>query len=473
MYVPKEPAPTSLSDCIKLLDNKEIHSSTSMRKGVSPALLNDDCENCAQGCMQLAEGIRALVSEFDTPQKLASAMAQEAHENPLFPGFTMEHHMKMATGLHRLGVLLETGKWCTGFSVVSARGPACSQDAQSAGAVGPLSGHGTLLSRCEDGAGNYIYGACEGTSYIMCQVPPASGLATTIQLGLRDGTSQPFNLAEVPTVFAQNMYEVAGLSPNHRVLGQLLSTYPDKAQSPFYVSCFYSGLQQGDKTFGCVPLDARMAGTAPMFGAPVLDLSANTSIAIPLGAEMLGVKSKEEGKAIMQLICNQASEIFQPAATPSQIHVLMSHWHPCEAPPLEGASIDPRTTLRAECTSAFDDPAHVRAAHQVNMAVAASFNELQAANPLDDKVRMTAYAAYLSAALKIQIPIPLAANAQFKSTTMASLRAAVEKLGIQGITMGATKMAHVDSQAQIATDHHFFMCQNGRGLVHSHAVKLE
>lgn len=468
-YVPLKQPCNDLQQCVQMLSVPQLHSATALREGKSCALLNDDCENCAWGVLQTGQAMQAIVEEVGSKQKLAEAMAQEAHDNHLFAGFNMEHHNQMADAIYRLGTMLQNQKWSLGFAVVSARGAAANEEGQNALASAPLSGHGTLLSRCVGDSGDYMYMPCEATSYIKCQPPAAPGLASTVELGLSDGTSQKFNLAEVPTIFAQNMHEVAGLSPHHRVLGQLLSSYADPTKSPFYVSCFYSSLQAQAKTYGCIPLDARIHGVQPTFGAPVMGLNLDSSIAIPLGAETVA-PSKTEAKKFMQLICDHASEVFPPGATPVQMKTLMSAWQPCVPPCSKG--YDPTKYLQAECLSAFDDPQHVSAALVINQNIAEKFNELQKADPLDDKIRMTAYSAYLSAALRVTIPIPQEGKSSLKLSAMRNLRATINHLNLKTITQTPDKMQHISSQAQIKSDHHFFMCANGRGLVHSHAVKL-
>lgn len=468
-YVPLKKPCNDFNECVKMLSDPQLHSEKALRAGISPALLNDDCENCAWGVLQTGQAIHSIVEEVGSRQKLAEAMAQEAHNNHLFVGFGKEHHTQMADAIYRLGTMLQNQKWSLGFAVVSARGAAANQEGQNALASAPLSGHGTLLSRCVGDSGDYMYMPCEATSYIKCQTPAASGLASTVELGLSDGTSQKFNLAEVPTIFAQNMYEAAGLSPHHRVLGQLLSSYDDPSKSPFYVSCFYSSLQAGAKTYGCIPLDAKVHGVQPTFGAPVMGLNLESTIAIPLGAETVA-PTKTKAKEFLQLICDHASEVFPPGATIDQMKTLMSHWQPCVPP--SNVACDPKKFLQAECLSAFDDPVHVSAAHVVNKNIAELFNKMQQSDPQDDKIRMTAYSAFLSAALRVSIPIPEEGKSLLKLSAMRNLRATINELNLQPLTNNAAKMRHISAQAQIRSDHHFFMCANGRGLVHSHAVKL-
>ena len=470
-YVPMKTPCTDMKQCVQMLSVPELHSATALRAGKSAALLNDDCENCAWGGLQMGQALKEFVQQYGTKQKLAEAMAREAHDNHLFAGFSLDHHAQMAAALHRLGTMMQSQKWSLGFSVVSARGASADEKGQTALATAPLSGHGTLLSRCVDEHGEYMYMPCEATSYIKCQAPAAPNLATVLELGLNDGTTQKFNLAEVPTIFAQNMHEVAGLSPHHRVLGQLLSSYDDVKKSPFYVSCFYSSLQQGAKTYGCVPLDATAEGAPPTFGAPVMGLHLASSIAMPLGAETIA-SSKTEAKTFMQLVCDHASEVFPPGATAAQMKMLMSHWQPCTPPAADAVSHDPSKYLQAESLSAFDDPVHVSAAHVINQAIAARFNQLQEADPLDDKIRLTAYSAFLSAALRASIPIPDAANNSLKLSAMRNLRTTIDQMGLKPLTQTPDKMQHIGAQAKIKTDQQFFMCANGRGLVHSHAVKL-
>lgn len=461
-----------LADAIKLLSQSDIHDNTKIRDGVSCALLNDDCEDAALGIILHMEGVASLARNFKTPTKLAQAMAQVAHDNRLFAGFTMDHHIPMAESLHRLGTLANNGKLQAAFSVVSARS-ACAENANGSQAEHDpqLSGHGTVIGRLTDANGDNHFIPLEGTSYIVTDQPKAKGLTTEIILGLQDGSEQTFDLAKAQTIFAQNLHEIAGLSPHSRVLGHLLSEYKDPVkQAPFFVSLFYTGLQQDTKTFGCVPLDTS-AGSAPMFGAPVMGLSRESSIAIPLTPSLM-TNSKDDAKKLMQLICAHANEVFPPKATDAQMTSLMSHWQPCVPPSKDTLMIDPSRHLRAECTSAFDNPQHTTAAVKVYKELAAKFNLLQKNTRGEDGIRMEGYGTFLSAALKMRIPIPSATNPRFKTTAIKNLRSAVAELGLGSIVTQPCKMAHINTQAQIPSDHAFFMCSQGGGLVHSHAVKL-
>lgn len=462
----------TLADSVQVLSKPDIHDNTKIREGMSYALLNDDCEDAALGVILHLEGVASLARNFDTPTKLAQAMAQAAHNNRLFAGFTMDHHSQMAESLHRLGTLANKGKLQAAFSVVSARA-ACAENASDAhaGNTPQLSGHGTVIGRLTDCNGDNHFIPLEGTSYIVTDQPFAKGLANEIILGLQDGSEQKFDLAKAQTIFAQNLHEIAGLSPHSRVLGHLLSEYKDPVnQAPFFVSLFYSGLQQNTQTFGCVPLDTA-AGQAPMFGAPVMGLSRESSIAIPLTPYLM-TNNGEDPKKLMQLICAHANEVFPPKATDAQMKALMSCWQPCAPPSRDTLTIDPTRHLRAECTSAFDNPQHTTAAVRVYQELAAKFNQLQTKTRDEDGIRIEGYGTFLSAALKMKIPIPSAKNPRLKTTAIKNLRAAVAELKLDSIVTQPCKMAHINTQAQIPSNHAFFMCSQGGGLVHSHAIKL-
>ena len=469
MFESGKAAPVGLSECIKQLQVPAMRLGTELRAGLSSAILNDDCENAAQAVMRMGDGLTDLVEDSPTPMKLSAAMIDLAHGHPLFEGLTREHHEKMGACLHRLGSLLKAGKWSLALAVVSAKGASYSEANPT---PTQLSGHGTIVSRFTDESGNFQYVPCEGTSYIACDAPPAADRATKIDLKLADGGIKTCDLAVTPTLFAQNISELCALSSKCRLLGHLCDRYDNPTlQTPFYVSMFYSGLQQGTSTFGCVPLDAS-EGTVPTFGAPMLGLGRETSIAIPLDPSFLNADHTKAGE-IMRLVRLQANEIYPPPATREQVHALMSRWQPCASPDEACASsIDPSTHMRAECTSAFDDPNHTRAAVQVYQSLAARFNELQAADPADDHVRAHGFGSFLSAALRLSIPIPPASQPTFHSTTMTNMRAAVNDIGIQSLVVHADKAKHIQAQAAIQTEHPFFMCQMGGGLVHSHSVKL-
>ena len=132
----------------------------------------------------------------------------------------------------------------------------------------------------------------------------------------------------------------------------------------------------------------------------------------------------------------------------------------------------PQPCLRAEINSAFDDPPHTALGVQVYRALAGEFNRLQAADPKGDGVVAHAFGQFLSAALRLSIPLPAAGDETPQlGSTMRNLRAAaattqVDKLVHPDLT------SHIGAQAAIPSDHTFYLCAEGNGLVHAHRVKL-
>jgi hypothetical protein len=458
------------------------------RAGLSPALLNDDCENAAQCVMRMGDGLSEIATDFDGAHSLACTMARLSDTHPLFTGIPMAMHVPMAECLHRLGSLILSKKWDLAFAVVSAKGASYSTDS---GSSTHLSGHATVVSRCADLGQTYQYSMCEGTSYITTDSPPAPGRATHVEVLLADKSRQKFDLAEMGTILAQNIHQIAGISADARILAHLRARYDNPQQdTPFYVSMFYTGLQQGNKTFGCVPLDTSMTG-APVFGVPCMALDRATSIAIPLEPGMMhadptgatgrhttlagvttgltSVATRE--KDTMALLCRQTNEIFPPPGSSVLINAVMSHWQPCATLESELPS-DPTMHIRAECMYAFDDPNHTARAAALYTALAADFNRRQAADPTDDGIRLVLSAQFLSAGLRARMPIPLEGAEAVHLCAMSNLRAAVASLGMEALVAHPTKAAAVNAQAAIESRHPFFMCAQGNGLVHSHRTRL-
>ena len=462
------------------------------RAGKSVAMLNDDCENAAQFVMRGGDGLSEIAADFDGAHSLACTMGRLSDTHPLFAGVPMAMHVPMAECLHRLESLILSKKWDLAFAVVSAKGPSYSTEN---GSPTHLSGHATVVSRCADLGQPYQYSMCEGTSYIMTDSPPAPGLGTHVEVLLADQSRQKFDLAEMGTILAQNIHQVAGISPDARILAHLRARYDNPQQdTPFYVSMFYTGLQQGDKTFGCVPLDTNVTG-APVFGVPCMALDRDTSIAIPLepgmmhtdpahaagrhttlaavtaGRPPLAAPVAAREKDTMSLLCRQTNEIFPPPGLSAQINSVMSHWQPCAASESELPS-DPTMHIRAECMYAFDDPNHTTRAAALYTALAADFNRRQAADPADDGIRLTLSAQFLSAGLRARMPIPKEGAEAVQLCAMRNLRAAVASLGMEALVAHPIKAAVVNAQAAIESRHPFFMCMQGNGLVHSHRTRL-
>ena len=496
-----DPVASVFGRCVALI--KEAQRSRRERglaSRLSYAVLCDDCENAAQSIIQKAKGLRDLfrlvvsgirgaaglsapVGSAGDPavDYLADAMGRVAATAPwssLFGGLKREDHLLVAGAMLRLGGMLHSGEWATAFAVVSAKGPSYTEESPTA--PGALSGHGTVVSRVRS-KGQVFHGPLEGTT-CLCQDPPLpAGVSGRFCTHLEDGTLTGFDYSEFATVFGQNVHRTVGISVDACVAAHLKASYGDKPQQcPFYVSAFYTGLSEGPNgSMGCVPLDTKPPanfglGSQTLFGAPVLGLSQPTTVAVPVTVSMLSDDPAEQ-RRIADLIDAQMLEVYCPEASQATIAAIASYWQPVS--PLSGRGSTLHTTgfdqyVRTLNTWAFDDPAHTAAAVRLYTGLAARFNLLQSRDPKSDRVSASAFGHYLSAGLRFDIPMRPAGGELLELSSFRNLRQAAADVGFGPIVDCPLKVAAVRSRASVATNAHFYMCDQGNGPVHAHRTRL-
>jgi len=506
---PYAPAParlTTIAECIAgLAEAQRLRRKLGLSNRVSFPGVVDDCENLTQAILMKADGIKKVYlglhasnaaapspgSDAAYARRLAPLMARcAAQTNPhLFANLTQAHHDSLAPIIVRLGRLLHTGDWANVLAVVSAKGPSYDNQNPEASAAG-LSGHGTVISRVRDVAngGMCVHCPVEGTTYLTVDPDPPAGLARSLILRLSDGSSKTFDHAELATVLAQNVHELIGASGDCCMLAHLRADYgPDATKCPFYVSAFYTGLSEGAPgSLGCVPLDTAPppnfgAGTRPVFGAPVMGLSRASTVAVPVTASMLSESGDPAiHQEIMGLIGAQVSEAWSPEVDPKTVATIASFWQPCEAPDHPGVCFkslaDAARCIRSETTWAFDRPEHTAMAVRLYRELAESFNAIQARDPASDGSRAHAFGQYLSASLRVTLPIPRAnsfsAQKPIALSCVRNLRAAAAEVGVAKLAACPLKAAGISARAKVPSDSHFYVCERGSGPVHSHRAKL-
>jgi hypothetical protein len=277
---------------------------------------------------------------------------------------------------------------------------------------------------------------------------------------LTSGHEQQFSTSEFQTILAQNMHELVGITARPRILAHLADHYANPAKEcPFYVAMFYSGLRENGSSLGCIPVERTDSTT---FGAPVMGLSNPTTMAIPV----------QIPAELERLIAAQADEAWSPAADPVTMRTISSFWHPVRPPDTSHLREDAGAYLRAECTWAFDDPAHTAMAVALYEDLAGRFNALQGQDPMDDGARLSAFGQFMSAALRWTMDAP-AQGEKFNLTTMRNLKKAAEQTpGLLALARNAHKQKAIGERASVESDDHFYMCQDTLALVHSHRVKL-
>lgn len=471
-YAPAEGPPPPLGDCLRgLQDAQQARRTNGLGERMSVSSCSDDCENQGLFLLEKAKALAAL--NAGGAQEVEGAL-QEMPWGRLLRQVTPPQRSALLSTLIRLGELMKTGAWTTALAVVSAKGPAYTEDDPNA--ADSLSGHATVISRLLTPEGQYLHCPVEGTTHLAVDLPPPAGYAASFPVLLEGGASQEMDGPTFATILAQNVHEVTGISPDHSILAHIASDYGDQpCRCPFFVSTFYTGLQEGQDTLGCVPMDTKPpaafgAGCRPVFGVPVPSLSRSTSMAVPVRQAMLHEDPAEHGR-LLRLMEAQVEEAWSPSIDPEQVGILASFWHPvcplgAQQPPAAAG-----TTLRAENAWAFDDPAHVRMGVTALSALADRFNALQARDPKSDGARAAAFGQYLSANLRIDVPNPRV-GASFRLSTMRNLKRAVADVGLALPAACPLKRKIIASRARVASSHTFYMCAKGNGPVHAHRVRL-
>lgn len=499
-FVPAPARLVTIPECIgALTDAQRARRKSGLANRFSFSKVVDDCENLSQAILFKADGIRNVYlglfagaapdTDASSARKLASLMSRcAAQVNPhLYARLTQAHHEAMAPILVRLGRLLHSGVWSNCLAVVSAKGPSYDSENPAASAGG-LSGHGTVIARVKDLAtGHFVHCPVEGTTYFSVDQDPPQGFARSWNIRLADGSSKSFDHAELASTIAQNVHDTAGVSCDNHMLAHIRADYgPDPFKCPFYVSAFYTGLSEGSTgSLGCVPLDTAPppsfgAGTRPVFGAPVTGLSRPSTVAVPVKAEMLAETNNgcaNTHHEILGLLRDQVSEAWSPEIDPKTAATVASYWQPCESPDHPGVCFgnpaDSARCIRSENTWAFDRPEHTAMAVQLYRELAENFNALQARDPASDGSRAHAYGQYLSASLRITLPVPRASSQKPVSLScVRNLRQAVTNLGVGKLAACPLKAAAITARAKVVSDAPFYMCDRGSGFVHAHRVKL-
>jgi len=447
---------------------------------VGKSCVTDDCENLAQAILMNAKAVRKFTRDR---QALASAMTAVASKSPLFAECCERHHAAMGDVLCRLGDMLESGEWSNSFLVASAKSASYSVGGQPNPTQ--LSGHGAVISRVKDReTGKYTHAVVEGTTYATVDRPVPLGYAQEVPIKVMKGTvvagSQLIGVETLTTAIAQNVHEDMGLSPDRCILAHFKDNYDDNPDKcPFYVSAFFTGLSEGPNgSVACVPIDTQppanyMAGDLPLFGAPVMGLSKKTTKAIPVSHETLAAAGVRDAKQALKLIADQVEEAWGPGMTERQADTLMSYWQPVDSPDLPALnSKNYAATVRSENSWAYDDPLHAALAVRVLTALADKFNAIQRANPASDGARASAYGQYLSACLRVTLPLPTLSTAkQFNLTTMHNLREAAKEVGLHKLAACPVKAKYISARSKVPSEHLFYHCDGG-GMVHSHRLRL-
>lgn len=477
----------------------------------SRSTISDDCENLASAALMKARGIRNVFEAADRAagmqasaagawrgaggagrklsreqhcaSSLAAQMSREGRASPLFAACTDAHHAAMAAVLCRLGAMLRSGEWENSFLVASAKSASYVVGDQECG--GALSGHGAGITRVRDAAtGLYTHAAIEGTTYATVDRPMPEGYPSEVPvklLGQNGGpdTVEVMGLEMLATAVGQNIDMELGFSPNKSVLAHFKCDYGDQQDKcPFYKSAFYTGLKLGGKgCVACAPVDMSpspyyMAGDLPLFGAPVMALSRPSTMAIPVSADTLAAAGVADAEKVLKTMADQVEEAWGPMMTQAQKDSLMSYWQPVDSPDLPRLTgQDYATHVRVENAWAFDDPRHTALAVRVCAGLAERFNAIQAADPESDGARAVAFGQYLSATLRITLPVPRKTQG-FTLTAMRNMRRAGREVGLTKLASCPIRARMLTARSRVRSEHLFYMCDRGEGPVHAYNKRI-
>ena len=479
------------------------------------ALEADDCENLAGTILQICKGYRVFGTRFPTPLAVKKELTRTMAANPrLFGRLTTPDLEAASTTLSRVCSLFTTphtrAHSCSSLggtkgiysgpvldahlAVVTAKGPSYNPNDTTGG--GGLCGHGAALMQHVLPDGKCVHRALEGTSWL-AYVPTTTcrtaqdGSPSKIPLKLADGTVAPMDVATLGTCLGQGLYSILGVSPMHRIEGKLLPMSMDTKTSPFYHSVFFSGLSYDDSALGSMAFDASANPDKPLFGAPVLGLGKDTSLAVPITPDLLSDDPATAQQALLSIKAH-TSEGWPPPASPQHIETMVSFYAPVRMAPsvhsLTGG-ISAKDCVCGQFSVAFDNPMHREAVAALYARVADSFNKLNRADPKSDGAVMTATPQFSSCTVRVFLPVDrlYAAATQLSPkegialTTLRNVRQVVAEMGIQSLIC-TPPAPPVSTQAQArvgarvrtdtVTDTHLFHRTGRGGLRHVHRYTL-
>ena len=277
----------------------------------------------------------------------------------------------------------------------------------------------------------------------------------------------------------------------HRIEGKLLPMSMDTKTSPFYHSVFFSGLSYDDSALGSMAFDASANPDKPLFGAPVLGLGKDTSLAVPITPDLLSDDPATAQQALLSIKAH-TSEGWPPPASPQHIETMVSFYAPVHMAPsvhsLTGG-ISAKDCVCGQFSVAFDNPMHREAVAALYARVADSFNKLNRADPKSDGAVMTATPQFSSCVVRVFLPVDrlYAAATQLSPkegialTTLRNVRQVVAEMGIQSLIctppappVSTQAQARVGARVGVdtVTDTHLFHRTGRGGLRHVHRYTL-
>jgi len=214
---------------------------------------------------------------------------------------------------------------------------------------------------------------------------------------------------------------------------------------------FFVGFKMGPCIPGVIPLDLKSSvasGTlasdatrpAPVFGAPVANLSGESVKALPI--DLGKVMGEAEAVKFLGSVVERNDESYPPRASKETLEKVMSRWMPVQ--PL--ANMFPgkysESTWISSVAEGFEDADLGRAVIEYKSRLARKFNELQARDPLNDGVTMTTHGHMLSAVCQFHIPLPKT-DGLWNLSCARNMRLAVEALPLKSRSCGVAFCSNV------------------------------
>lgn len=409
-------------------------------------LIADDCETLSGQILSVAGGVH-LASQVHAGgdcARLGDMMWDCTRDLPNLAGVPKEDFHACAKLLQRYGGLHDNAKRGAlpraqiGLGIVSAKGASFTVGKSE------LNGHSCTVAQTISADGKAAYHIGEGTTNLKMLDLPAS-CPRKVNILLAEGFKM-FSTSDALGIIAQNMGDMTSTKGKTRVAQTIEYNYDGKdayASCPFYMGCFYAGLEMGANIPGVIPLDTeqhqfmRLAGDAaggakpaqPLFGAPVANLCAPTVRAIPinLGAVMGQAPASE----FLSGIGRRNLESTPPKASEEQLKRVMSRWGPLEAAP---KSSSPATHWLLTCAEGFDDADMLRGIAEYKTRLAREFNALQDRDPIGDGIKMTVRTHMLSAVSQFSVPLPV--REKWDLSCARNMRLALKALPLGGGGVG-------------------------------------
>lgn len=381
--------------------------------------ISDDCETLSGLILSIAGGVHhSHVLAGRDHEKLGNMMWDCTRDMPNLAAVPKEDFHACAKLLHRYGVLNENSKKGLlpgaqiGLGIVSAKGASFTMGKSE------LNGHSCTVAQSISSDGKAAYHIGEGTTRLNMLDLPAS-CPKKVNLLLAEGFKM-FTTSEALTIISENMGEMTGTKGKTRIAQTIPYNYEGKdayTSCPFYMGCFYAGLQMGSNIPGIIPMDTQrhegmqLADNAanpskapqPLFGAPVANLCAETVRAVPINLGV--VMGQGLATEFLSGIDGRNLESTPPRASVGKLKQVISRWGP--VPALARQSVNPLTHWILSSAEGFDDADMLRGVAEYKTRLAREFNALQDKDPLGDGIKLSVQMQMLSVVCRFTVPLPV------------------------------------------------------------------